>query len=897
MKTVLKILGALVLILVLGLLLLPILFKGKIVEIVQEEASNSIRGEVSFGDFDLSLISSFPDFKFNIQDVLVAGEGKFKGVDLVKLGKLETTIDFMSVVKGEDIQIKSFFVNDLSLNVIVLEDGLANYDIAPEGEEEPESTDEEATKFQIGLKEYGITNLNLIYDDREGGIFAEIKALNHNGSGDFTQDVFKLITKTSIEALSVRMDGIPYLNEASISSDFNINMDMAKSRYEFDENNILLNKLQLNFDGWLEMPEEDIDMDLTFSAPSTDFKEVLSLIPAVYAKDFEGVKTKGNFSFNGFAKGLYTETQLPSFDVNLAVKDAYFQYPDLPKAVENIQVDLKLSNPGGSEDRTIVNLKKLHLDLGENPIDMTLYLKNPVSDPDLKAELMAQFNLASLSDFYPMEEEYNGSVTANIKLAGKVSALEEERYEDFGAEGKLILLGMDYKDSSLPYTVEIKRLYLDFAPEYLDMTAFEVQLGTTDISAQGKVKDFLPYYFHDSTLSGSLALQSKFMDVDALMGPEDPADTMAVEEEYTIIEVPKNIDFDLSCNLKEVLYDSMNMSNMMGRVLIAEAVVDMRNLSFDMMKGGIVLNGSYGTQNPKVPKVDFGMVIKDWDLPMTFETFNSVQKMAPIAESARGSFSTTLDFACELDSIMEPIYPNINGGGKLKTSNVVVDGSNALKKAAEVLKNDDFAKMKLDDVDITYEFKDGRVYVKPFDMKWANSKANVSGSHGFDLTMDYLVKMEVPSKMLGGAVASATGLLASKAKDAGVNLGTGETIKLDLKIEGTTEDPKMRPVFATSEAGASLKNQAKEELNKAKDELEKKAREEAEKLKKEAEEKARKEAERLKKEAEAKVQQEADRLKKEAEEKAKAEAEKAKQEAEQKLKEKGTEELKKLWKR
>jgi flagellar biosynthesis GTPase FlhF len=220
-----------------------------------------------------------------------------------------------------------------------------------------------------------------------------------------------------------------------------------------------------------------------------------------------------------------------------------------------------------------------------------------------------------------------------------------------------------------------------------------------------------------------------------------------------------------------------------------------------------------------------------------------------------------------------------------------------LKKAAEVLKNDDFAKMKLDDVDITYEFKDGRVYVKPFDMKWANSKANVSGSHGFDLTMDYLVKMEVPSKMLGGAVASATGLLASKAKDAGVNLGTGETIKLDLKIEGTTEDPKMRPVFATSEAGASLKNQAKEELNKAKDELEKKAREEAEKLKKEAEEKARKEAERLKKEAEAKVQQEADRLKKEAEEKAKAEAEKAKQEAEQKLKEKGTEELKKLWKR
>jgi hypothetical protein len=895
MKTVLKILGALVLLLILAVILLPILFKGQIVDLVKEEANNSINGSIEFGDFDMSLISSFPNFKFEIEDVSVVGEGEFEGLELVKLGKLETTVDFMSVVKGENIEIRSFFLEGLDLYVLVTEEGLANYDIAPAGEEEEVVEEEEESQFQIGLREYGLKNVNLIYDDREGDIYVEILRLNHAGSGDFTQDVFELLTSTNIQSLSYKMDGVSYLRKAAVSSDFNIQMDMPASRYTFSQNFVRLNQLQLNLDGWVEMPDEDIDMDLSFSAPSTDFKELLSLMPAVYAKDFEGVETKGSFSFSGKAAGTYTETKLPAFNLNLAVNEGYFHYPDLPKAVENIQIDLRLNNPGGSEDNTVVDLKKFHMDLAENPVDISLYMKNPVSDPDLKSSIKAQINLDGLSEVYPMEmgEEYSGSITADINLQGKLSALEEERYQDFGAEGKLIVLGMDYRDSSLPYTVEVKRLYLDFAPEYLDLTAFEAQIGRSDIVAQGKVKDFLPFYFHDSTISGNLSLQSNFLDLDELMGPEEPEDTSVVEEDYEIVEVPDNIKFVLGTNFKELIYDSMSLTDMLGKVVVNNSVVDMTNLSFNMMKGSIVLNGSYSTQTPSVPRVDFSMNISQWDLPTTFETFNTVQKMAPIAESATGRFSTSLEFACELDSIMMPIYQSINGGGQLKTHKVVVDGSGSLEKAAEVLKNDDFARMELNDVNITYEFVDGRVHIKPFDIKWAGSKANISGSHGFDESMDYLVKMEVPSKMLGGAVAGATGLLASKAKEAGVDIGSGETIKVDLKIEGTTEDPKIRPVFENDAVTGSLKDQAKEELNKVKEDLEKQAREEAEKLKKEAEQKAKEELEKQK----AAAQKEAERLKKEAEQKAREEAEKKKQEAEQKLKEKSKEELKKLWKR
>jgi len=312
------------------------------------------------------------------------------------------------------------------------------------------------------------------------------------------------------------------------------------------------------------------------------------------------------------------------------------------------------------------------------------------------------------------------------------------------------------------------------------------------------------------------------------------------------------------------------------------------------------MSGAYNTQNMKEPKVDFDLDIAKMNLSKSFETFNTVQKLAPIAESSKGAFSTNLKFVCVLDQKMEPIMNTLTGGGKLKTHSVILDGSTTLKKAAKVLKNDKYSTLKLEDVNISYAFRDGRVYVEPFDIKWADSKANVSGSNGFDMTLDYLVKMEVPSKDLGSAFAEASSAIASQAKSAGLNIGAGDKVKMDLKIGGTASDPSIKPVLAGTDK-TSLKDAAKDELLKQKAELEKKAKEEAERLKKEAEQKAKEEAAKLKNEAE----KEAERLKKEAEEKARKEAErlkkeaeeKAKKEAEQKLKEEAKEGLNNLLKK
>ena len=426
LKKILVGLLILVVLLVGALIALPVIFKDDLIAIAKKEANKNLNAEVDFGEFDLSIFKSFPDFTFTISNVSVINKAPFEGVTLANIESLEISLDLMSVINGETIKINSFGLTKPALHVLVMPDGKANYDIALAGdstdvEVEEETTSDESTAFSAAVNQYYIRNAHIIYDDQQGDMYAELVNFTHEGSGDFTQDDFLLKTLTSCDALTYEMEGIKYMNKTELDMKLDINMNMPNMKFAFDENSLRLNQLELRFDGWLAMPAEEgdpIDLDMSFSTNQTDFKSILSMVPAVYLTDFEGVETAGNFSLSGMAKGRMVGDALPAFDVKLKVDNAMFHYPDLPKSAENIAIDLRAQNPGGSDDNTIIDINKFHVELAGNPIDMTLHMRTPMSDPFMDAALNADIDLASIKDVIPLEEgqSLTGKVFSDITI-------------------------------------------------------------------------------------------------------------------------------------------------------------------------------------------------------------------------------------------------------------------------------------------------------------------------------------------------------------------------------------------------------------------------------------------------------------------------------------------------
>ena len=903
LKRILLALFVLVVLLVGAMIVVPIVFKDDIIVLANEELNNNLEAEVSLGDVDLTLFQDFPDFTLTLSDLKMTGKETFEGIRLVEIGALTLSLDLMSVINGENIEIHSVGLSDADIHVIVLPGGKANYDIAPSSEEEEEKVEEEgSTEFSLSVQEYFLKNCNVIYDDRDGGLYAEVRDLNHRGSGDFTQDIFVLETKTDASALTYRQDGLAYLNKVALDMDFDVKMNMPEMKFEFQDNYVDLNALHLSFDGMVAMPEEEgdpIDLDMTFATKESSFSGLLSLVPVVFLEDMAGVETEGQLALSGLAKGRMVGETLPAFGLDLTVKDARFQYPDLPKSAENIQIDLHVKNPGGSEDNTVVDLNRFHVELADNPVEMILHMRTPISDPYIDADVKMDLDLASIKDVIPMEQgqELVGQVISDLKLKGNQSAIDQERYQDFDASGSLILKDIDYKDPELPYATIIEVCSLNFSPSYAELTAFKMSLGASDISMTGRVDNVVSWYVADEPLSGNFNFSSQMMDLDELAGSEEEEVESEVEEEYSVIEVPAGYDFVLNTSIDKLIYDGLTVNDLRGKVVLRDQTIRMDHLVMNLLQGSLTMTGTYDTKNPVEPNMDLTMDIIGWDVVETYKYLDIAQKMSPVMSKANGKFSAGLRLSGALDAQMEPNYNTLDGGGSLLTRAIELTSPDALGKAATAIKYDDIKDVSLNDVLVKFQFEDGRINVSPTSFSINKDvPAIFSGSHGFDMTLDYLLNLDIPTQLMGSAASQAvTGLMAQANQALGTNASLPERVIVDLLIGGTSEDPTVTPKFAGVGTGSGnlagdLKAKAAEELQKQKEELEAKAKAELDKAKAQAEAQAKAQADAAKKRAEAeadaakkKAQQEADAAKKKLEEeKKKADAAKKKAEEEAK---------------
>ena len=851
-KKIFIVFGILIVLLLTSIIVLPIIFKDDIVQAAKDAANDNLNAKVDWGEFDVSLISSFPNFSFDITDVSVIGVDSFAGDTLLGIGSLKLTVDLMAAIDG-NYNIKTFAVDGLTANAIILKDSMANWDIVKDtGEEAVEEeqvevpADSSAGPFSLELQRLSITNTNIVYDDRAGDMLVEIKNLNFEMSGDLGEEFTVIETATSIDAFTLAMDGIILMNKAKIGIDVDLDADMNGMKFTFRENEFRLNELVLGWDGWVAMPTDDIEMDVTFAATKTEFKNILSLVPAVYSAEFADVKTAGKLAIDGHAKGIMTETMIPEFGLNVVIENAMFQYPDLPASVDNINVAVNIANPGGTEDATVIDVSKFHVELAGNPMDIHLVLKTPVSDPYIDCGFEGSIDLAKLKDAVPLEEgeDMSGLITSDISIKGNMSTIDEERYEDFHAVGSLNVENLNYKSVDLPQGVLIEKTNLVFSPQYVDLTAFDCQLGKSDFHATGKIENFIGFALTDSVvLAGSYVLTSNILDLDEFMTEEEEAaggGGEAAEDTvpYTVIEVPKNIDFKLASSFEKISYDGLEMTNVKGGLIIKDQTVFMSDIFMNMLKGSMVVNGSYSTLNPEKPSVDFMLDIVNWDIPVTFNTFNTMEKIAPIGKSCTGRFSTGMKFVTALDQNMEPLLNTMTGGGTFVTDQITIEGSTAINKLADQLKNDKYKKLTFNDMNVTYEFKDGRMYVEPFEVKLGMSKATIAGSNGFDETLDYVMDMTIPTSEFGGG-AEVFKIAAAFLNKAGANTSVGDEIQVQILITGTSSDPivklgSLNPLGGDQSVKEVVKEIVEEKIEEVKEqvkeEVKKNVKEQADKI-------------------------------------------------------------------
>lgn len=792
------------------MLILPFAFQGKIANIVKKEGNKMLNAQFDFQNLDISLFRHFPQASITLNDFWLKGAGNFANDTLVKAGEVTATVNLFSLFGDSGYDISKILIENTRLHAIILPDGKVNWDIM-----KPDTTltsqsgpaNEVSSPFKMKLQSFVIKNMNLIYDDRQGNLYADIHNLNALCSGDLSSDRTTLQLEAETESLTYKMNGISFLANANIYAKMDVDADLANNKYILKENEFRLNAIKAGIDGWVALKDPAIDMDLKLNTNEIGFKEILSLIPAIYANEFSNLKTDGVATLTAYAKGILQGDTVPQFNIDMQVKNAMFRYPSLPAGVDQININANVKNPGGNIDLTAVNINPLSFRLAGNPFSLTAEVKTPISDPDFKAEAKGTLNLGMIKQVYPLDGmELNGTINADMQLASRLSYIEKEQYDLVKASGTIGLTNMKLKMKDMP-DIDIKKSLFTFTPKYLQLSETTVNIGKNDLTADSRFENYIGYALKGTTLKGTLNIRSNYFNLNDFMTsttgnvtqPSTNSSTSTLADSTAtaasgIVEVPKNIDFQMDANMKQLLFDKMTFNNMTGKLIVKDSKVDMKNLSMNTMGGNVMMNGYYSTVNAKKPKLDAGFKLTNLNFAQAYKELDMVQQLAPVFEHLKGNFSGNMNVQTDLDAAMSPVMVTLQGNGNLSTHDLSLSGVKAIDQIAEAIKQPNLKEMKVKDLNIDFIIKDGRVATKPFDIKLGEYAINLSGSTGLDQTIDYSGKVKRPSSM-GGLV----------------NLTT-----LDLKIGGTFASPKVSidTKSMANQAVEAVKDKAIDELGK-----------------------------------------------------------------------------------
>ena len=780
LKTGLKVIGITVAAILVLMLLLPFVFKDKVMTIVKNEANEMLNARLDFESIDISLFTHFPSASIELNGLTLSGIGDFENDTLVSAKSIDVAVNVMSLFGDEGFDVNYIVLDKPSVKAVKLADGRVNWDIMkPDTVADEAAAEEESdSSFRLKLKNFKITDATIVYMDDSTRMQFYTDKLNLKLSGDMSADVTDIDSKFSCENIYFSMDGVSYLKKAEVGAKLTVSADLKNNKFTLKENSLRLNAIVLNLDGWVSLLDNGaMDMDLKLNTPEINFKEILSLIPAIYQNNFDRLRTTGNMSLTAFAKGRMEGDTFPQFGLTLGVTDATFNYEGMPASVDGIRIAAAVSNPGGDLDKTVVDVSEFRLSMAGNPFKATLYASTPMSDLNFKATVDGTIHLGKVKDIYPLGDSISlsGIVTADLRLAGRMSDIEKENYEKIEGAGTFAISDMDLVMKGLP-AVAVKQAKASISAKSMSLSQLDVKVGRSDIQAQGSLSNYLAYVMKDETLKGTLAVSSSMLDLNELMGEssseeEAEADTTAL----SVIEVPKNLDLTLNADFKKILFQKMELDNVKGKLIVANGTVRMAPLSLNAFGGSMVAKGLYSTaESVTRPNVNFDVDIQRASFEKTFDQLDMVQQIVPIFQKTGGTYSVKFDLQSTLDSQMSPDLNSLTARGVIQSNDIQLQNVEVFNQLATLLKNDKLKNIEAKDLKISFEIEDGKVRTSPFDIKMGNVTMNLSGTTGLDQTIDYAAKINIPG---AGALSNVSATIGGTFTKPSIKLNTEEVVK------------------------------------------------------------------------------------------------------------------------
>lgn len=406
---------------IIGLLFLtPIIFADKIKEQIKKTANEKLSAELNYSDVSVSFFHHFPSLTLTLNDLSLNGSAPYKNEKFITAKEVSFGINVASLVFSKEVKIDQIYLSDSFINVKVNPKGEANYNVykSSNTSDPKDSTDADAS---LKLERIEILNSKIIYDDQSTKVHFDAFGFNYLGKGDLNQAVFDLYSKAKIEKLNIVYEGEPYLMNKKIDADLITKVNVNSLSFFFQQNNLKINQLMVDFKGKFDFLKEGYNMDFVIKSDNSKLNDVFTAFPPKYITWLSKTELKGNTNLLLTLKGNYIASQNIAPDLNLDIKidSGFVNYNKSAFPVSNLNLEVKTKVPSLNPDLAIVDAKNLSLNINKDYLKSKFYIEG-INTPNINADFKARIDLEKLTKALGIPDiVLKGSLAGDVKANGK----------------------------------------------------------------------------------------------------------------------------------------------------------------------------------------------------------------------------------------------------------------------------------------------------------------------------------------------------------------------------------------------------------------------------------------------------------------------------------------------
>lgn len=422
MKKALKILLVSVSLIFILLLTIPFFFQEKISQKIKASANELIEGDLDYKNLKLSFFRHFPNLTISAGDVYLSGTEQFREKPLLQVKEVAFGINLMSLL-GDKIIIKKIFIEDGNVHVQVDENGNANYNIY-----NSTSTDTTSEAVDIRIAQINLNKIHLIYDDRSVPLLIDARNLNYTGKGDLTSEVFDLSSILTIAEMDLDFDGDRYFKSKRIDANLITSIDTKSLKFEFQRNDLKINRLPIRFKGQVAILKSGYDIDFIIGTRDANLKELLSLLPERFLPWLDNTKVSGNIGMFASLKGRYqVETHtFPDAEFGFKIQKGRLQHKQSTSAIENLELRFSAEIPALNLETLHAQLDTLSFRVDKDKFFAKAQLKG-YTTPEVQANIDATLDLAKTNKALGIQAvDLKGKLDLNLNLNGTYISTENK---------------------------------------------------------------------------------------------------------------------------------------------------------------------------------------------------------------------------------------------------------------------------------------------------------------------------------------------------------------------------------------------------------------------------------------------------------------------------------------